>query len=303
MPIKSAIEIITPAAAEKILTLSEAQVKNRVVMDGHVKWLAIQMKAGKWKTNGEPIILDEDGLLLDGQHRLWACFESGVAIETNVTRGVPRDTFATIDTGAGRTTGNILGMAGEVNCTALASALGWLHRYEFQKMLSGLKASGFSQQAALSLVRKHTGIRQDVTWANSQKNHVFLRYIPSSALAFLRYVFSLYKPQKAQEFFELIGDTRADHQGTPTRVVRDWLLKDKDSRAPAGTLEKLAVVVKAWTAFLDEERPRTYVWRRTGAFPESFPAFPGEKESRGKAIRGTTNKEQAKKRRVLVAAR
>jgi hypothetical protein len=47
----------------------------------------------------------------------------------------------------------------------------------------------------------------------------------------------------------------------------------------------MAVFVKAWTAFLNGDRPKTYVWYRTTAYPESFPTFPGDKETRGKAIR------------------
>lgn len=304
MAIRSSVETITPEMAERILTASQEQVKNRKVMDGHVQWLAGQIKAGKWSTNGEAVILDEEGFLLDGQHRLWAVFQSGKEIETVVTRGVPRATFATIDTGAGRSTGNVLMIAGESNCATLSSVLGWLHRYETGRMLSGLKSSGFSQHVSLAVLRKHPEIREIVTWAHGQRANIFLAYIPASVLTFLKYVFLQHKPNKAEEFFELISDVRPDQPGTATRTLRDWFLKDDKSRAPAGTLEKMAVIVKAWSAFLEGEKPRTYVWRRTGAFPESFPTFPGEKESRGKAIRGTVNKEEAaKKRKALIEAR
>jgi hypothetical protein len=48
----------------------------------------------------------------------------------------------------------------------------------------------------------------------------------------------------------------------------------------------MAIFTKAWRAFLEGETPKTYVWRRDGAYPESFPMFPGERMSRGKAQRG-----------------
>ena len=291
MAIRSAVEQITPAIADKILTASRDQVKNRNVMDGHVEWLAAQMKAGKWRTNGEPIILDDEDLLLDGQHRLYAVISAETTIDTLVTRGVDRSTFATIDTGMARTAGNVLAIAGEGNSPILAAALGWLHRYEMGKMLAGVKSAGFTSMMGLAILKKHPGMRESATWANGVRSNVFLAHVPPSALAFLHYIFSQHKPQKAQEFFDLIGDIKSDNPGTPTRVMRDWILKNERSRCPATTLEYLAIMVKAWTSFLDGRQPKTYVWYRTAVNPESFPMFPGEKESRGRSVRGMERKD------------
>lgn len=288
MAIRSSVESVTPALAEKILTDSKDQVKNRNVADCHVEWLSEQMKSGRWRTNGEPIIIDDEGFLLDGQHRLYAVVMSGSAIETVVTRGVERSTFATIDTGAGRTSGNVMSMAGEANYNTLAAVLGWIHRYEGGKMLANPKAAGFTSAIGLALLKKHPTVREDVTWACTvAHSNVFLRKAPGSVMAFLKFMFGQYKPNKAVEFFELVGDIRADDHGTPTRVLRDWMVKDERSRCAATTLETMAIFVKAWAAFLNGDRPKKYLWRRTTAYPESFPTFPGDKESRGRAIRAT----------------
>lgn len=302
MAMKSAVERIGPREAEAMLEAvkDDPRTRNRPVKDAHVEWLAGMMKAGRWRTNGEAILLDEDNKLLDGQHRLWAIITSGVTIEIYVTRGAPREYFATIDTGATRTTADVLGIRGESNSPTLSAVLGWLHRYEQGKMLAGTKASGFSQEIAVNLMRKHSSIRDVVTWANAQRKHAILSKIPASALAFLKYVFSLYKPNKAEEFFEHVADPRLDRIGAPTETLRNWLLKKDQSRARArifaGTLTTMAVCVKAWEAFLDDLRPKTFVWHRTGANPESFPVFPGEKDTRGKAIRGMTRKDGRKKK-------
>ena len=60
------------------------------------------MEQGLWRSNGEPIIFDEDGLLKDGQHRLLAVLEYGVPVKMLVVRGVSRD-VNTFDEGGGRT--------------------------------------------------------------------------------------------------------------------------------------------------------------------------------------------------------
>jgi len=302
MTMRGGVEKIGPREAEEILDAvkDDPRTRNRPVKDAHVEWLAGMMKAGKWRLNGESIILDEDGKLLDGQHRLYAIIHSGVTIETWVARGVSRDFFPTIDTGATRTTADVLGIRGESNSAVLAAVLGWLHKYEHNKMLAGTKASGFTQEIAVSLLRKHPQIRDVMTWANAQRNHPVLSKIPRSALAFLKYVFALHKPNKAEEFFDQVADPRLDRIGAPTETLRNWLLKKDQSRARAniihGTLTVMAICVKAWDAFLNDEHPKTFVWYRTGANPESFPVFPGEKETRGKAIRGMERKDKRKKK-------
>lgn len=60
------------------------------------------MKQGLWKSNGEPIIFDEYGLLKDGQHRLLAVLESGIPVKMLVVKGVSHD-INTFDEGRGRT--------------------------------------------------------------------------------------------------------------------------------------------------------------------------------------------------------
>ena len=163
MPIRSTVEKITPEVAAKILEDSKT-IQNRNVSDHHVEWLTSQMRDGRWVLNGEAIIVDEDGQLLDGQHRLWAVVNSGITIESLVTRGVERKAFPTIDTGAARTSSNTLTMTGEKNTKVLAAALGLLHRYDQGKMLWSLKPSGFSPAVGLALLKQHPEMCDAVEW-------------------------------------------------------------------------------------------------------------------------------------------
>lgn len=284
MPIRSTVEKITPEVAAKILEDSKT-IQNRNVSDHHVEWLTSQMRDGRWVLNGEAIIVDEDGQLLDGQHRLWAVVNSGITIESLVTRGVERKAFPTIDTGAARTSSNTLTMTGEKNTKVLAAALGLLHRYDQGKMLWSLKPSGFSPAVGLALLKQHPEMRDAVEWACAQGSNPILRKVSKSPLAFLRYLIVGHKPQKGKEFFDLVGDAIPDVVGSPTRVLRNWYLTKESVKGHSSTLELMAVTVKAWTAFLDGSKPQKLLWRRAGQFPESFPNFPGEKESRGKALK------------------
>ena len=287
MPMRTQVEKITPEIATAILEQSK-DIKNRVVNQGHVEWLASQMKAGKWILNGECIILDDEDQLIDGQHRMWAVVESGATIETNVTRGADRKGFATIDTGSARTLGNVLGIVGERYAAALAAALSWTYRHDLGKMFSSSKAVGFSHQVGLTVLRKYPDIRDSAEFVSQvcAKNEI-LKRVSMSGLIFLHHRFATHARDKAKEFFETVGDIRFDKEGTPTRTLRNQILRREKDIGRDNLLETMAFFVKAWTDFLDGKSAKSssYQWRRAGEYPEDFPRFPGEKESRGKAMK------------------
>ena len=93
-------EKITPKRAEKLL--NETNLGNRKLRAGVVEKYAADMKAGKWLRNPQPIMFYDDGVLADGQHRLWAVVESGETIPFVVVHGVGKDVALNIDTGFAR---------------------------------------------------------------------------------------------------------------------------------------------------------------------------------------------------------
>mgnify|MGYP000517583782 CR=1 FL=1 len=71
----AAVELITPQMACEML---KKQRNVRVLKRKEVERYVRALKRG-WKLNGETIKFDKDGYLIDGQHRLTACAESGIA--------------------------------------------------------------------------------------------------------------------------------------------------------------------------------------------------------------------------------
>ena len=82
-------ELITPAKAAILL---KKNGNNRSIKKTSVKAYANDMKAGNWSEDvATPIAIDDEGVLRDGQHRLNAIIESGVAVKMWVCRGVASD--------------------------------------------------------------------------------------------------------------------------------------------------------------------------------------------------------------------
>lgn len=93
------IMVITPDLAKKWLATNN---QNRPIRMRRVEALARDMLSGNFVTTHQGIAFDEDGHLIDGQHRLTAIVFSGVSCKMTVTTGVPRECMFAVDNGAAR---------------------------------------------------------------------------------------------------------------------------------------------------------------------------------------------------------
>ena len=96
--VKETIEIIGPDEAKSLL--DHNYINNRKINDSHVAQFADMMRRDIfYSMNGHSIILFKDGDLLDGQHRLRAIIESGVALPFSIKTvgGDKQEVFETID--------------------------------------------------------------------------------------------------------------------------------------------------------------------------------------------------------------
>lgn len=148
--ITSSVETITPQRATLIL---EKNKGNRNISDVVVKRYARAMRDGRWKLNGESIVIDHEGSVLNGQHRLWAIIESGCTISVLVVRGVQRDSFATFDSGKLRTGSDALSAAGYINTTRISGIVAWIRSYhELAGNLAKVNAGMYEKTDHASLI-------------------------------------------------------------------------------------------------------------------------------------------------------
>jgi hypothetical protein len=264
--------------------------RNRSVAVRHIGWLSGQMKAGRWRANGEPIILDERGRLLDGQHRLYAAIRANLPLETLVVRGVSRDTFPTIGTGRSRRVPDVLSIQEETQCNHLANALGWMFKYEERRMMDDAKGAGFTPDIAVELIRKHPKMRESVKMAyNDYRQNTFARLFPVGAIAFMRCVVEENASGTSESFFDKVFALKPDTVGSGSRALRDWRVRVKrhskggGGRAVSAML--MAFIVKAYRADQSGTKIGNLKWSRKGKNVEDFPIFPWDKKSRGVAHR------------------
>jgi hypothetical protein len=137
---KTEVMTVTPAMAEK--WLAATTFRNRNVSSTVVFRYAADIAKGEWLLNGESIVLDDNGNVIDGQHRLRAIMKSGRSIQSVVVRGVSSETFHTIDIGKKRGHGDVLSIAGYSNGILLAAGLRLIHAHKSGKSIDFERGSG-----------------------------------------------------------------------------------------------------------------------------------------------------------------
>lgn len=121
---RTEIEEITPDIARELLkkNYDNRQIRHRAVED-FVK----AIKRSDWKLTHQGIAIARSGRLIDGQHRLLAIIESGVAVRMNVSRDVEDDTFDSIDIGKTRGTADRIHLLDDAGENVTACSL--IHKY------------------------------------------------------------------------------------------------------------------------------------------------------------------------------
>lgn len=92
---------VTPSMAARWL---EGNTHSRRLSQGHVERLAREMKSGRWKLTHQGIAFSTRGVLLDGQHRLWAIIMADAPVPLRVFFNEPADVVEDIDGGLARGT-------------------------------------------------------------------------------------------------------------------------------------------------------------------------------------------------------
>lgn len=98
------VEDLTPNKAEKYL---KSNTQNRKLNQKRVDVYKNDMINGRWKQNGIPIIIGDDGILKDGQHRLSACMRSGITLKNQLVIIMPQKQANCYDIGLARSVKDI----------------------------------------------------------------------------------------------------------------------------------------------------------------------------------------------------
>lgn len=112
--------VMTPEIARSLLTRN---TNNRKIRRGLVVKLRQDIIDGQWHLTHQPVAIDVNGTVLDGQHRLTAIAESGISVPLMLATECQPETMIAVDTGNTRTVGDVMTIDGTKNATAKAAIM------------------------------------------------------------------------------------------------------------------------------------------------------------------------------------
>lgn len=215
------IMTVTPAMANK--WLESTTFRNRNVSVAAVNRYATDMAEGRWALNGESIVLDDNGNVIDGQHRLRAVIKSGVPIQSVIVRGVDQSVFPTFDVGSKRGGHDVLAIAGYANTRTLAAILRNILTHRTIGFCNGPRGSGTVSEKRidfLSLIAKHPGAIESAAFVQAfGKTCELLR--PGSFAGFVHYECGCQDSEARDAFFRALVE-RSPHFPTSCPTVSLW---------------------------------------------------------------------------------
>jgi hypothetical protein len=251
---------VTPEIAAEWLSHNTG---NRRLVANHVASLEAVLNRGEWALNGETIKFSSSGRLLDGQHRLTACVNSGVGFWTYVIFGLPEAAFDTIDTNARpRKPGDILSINGKLHANSLAACVKFLWVFSQNgQFYDGGKGAGFSPRVCMDILDRRPSLEQFVSLTHNS------RVMSSPSLfAALAYLFSCVDDSLSAEFVNVIKDGSAD-LARPFNVLRESLIGRRMTSVSIGTRPLAFMAIRAWNSELSGTWLKKVYYKPNEDFP------------------------------------
>jgi hypothetical protein len=237
--LKAYVVTVTPEVAKVWVARRH---RNRAIHHVALAKLKHALQEGLWELNGEPLIFDADGVLIEGQHRCLACIETGLPFVTLIVHGINQDLFRTMGQGAKRTVGDILSILGKTNGRTLGAALRWVWRYKHEQMMNAHPVITEYEVAALET--QHPTLQFSVTYGN--KCH---GCAAPAMIAALHYLCRAKDEDLAEYFYTTLASGAELPSGSPLLFLFRYLLPKKTAgryRAVIRDERKAPVIINTW---------------------------------------------------------
>lgn len=262
-PLLSAeVILVTPEMAERWLNNNP---DNRREHAPTVARIRKSILSGEWRLNGETIKIQVNGSILDGQHRLRAILESGIAVQSLVVTGLPRECFDTIDQGKSRSIADCLSVDNVAHYTTVASALRWILKIRRKAVYA---RNDITTSEAITFFADHPLVMRSVNYVMEYQVSSLLA---NGAAASLHYEMQSRDVVLADDMFKRLGLGCDLEVLQPTHTLREKLLRAARMKAErVFTHEKMAWAIKAWNLERQGMQSKTIRWSQntTESFPE-----------------------------------
>ncbi|MED7948365.1 hypothetical protein [Streptomyces sp. BE303] len=259
---------VTPNIAKDLL--SRAMVNRRLDW-GQVDFLVDSIIRDEWQLTHQGIALDgplEAGCLLDGQHRLNAIIKAGIPVWIYVFEGLPRTAFPVLDTGKRRSGVDTLSSTGEKYLPLLHSTIRHVLLFKAMpdsswtgngaRIANGRILAGYNEDSEM--------YREAVVAGRDISKHVFAS---QTAAAVGYFVTTEAAPAvKVGSWIEGLTSGANLEVGDPRlALLKVPHIQRRGPRRRYSMREQVALYIKSWNAWVQEEKIDNLRFRKTEKMP------------------------------------
>lgn len=257
---------VTPQQAKDWLANNKV---NRPARNMKIEQYARDMIEGRWNFTPDPITFDEEGLLINGQHRLNAQVKAGKTMSWVVVREAPEGTQNTMDSGVARSAADTLHLAGEDNAQLMAAIARMIRIIDLD--LLGKKQPTMSSQEILETVQAHPSIRRATEVAQGTKAGM-TPIAPSVLGAAWWMIRQSNSAAEADQFIHRVITLTGEHEGSPILALSRRANELKRAQQRVHKRDLLAMVIKAWNYDVKNKTTvRISLWSRSGQYETPVP--------------------------------
>lgn len=229
------------------------------------------LAAGRWSLNGTSIVLDSDGNVLDGYHRLLAASESKCSLPTMIVYGAQTD--ADIDTGSKRTFDNLLAYTGHKDSRTLAACVRILNRLEKYGWTESAFWIGSNSVSAMTFLQDTLGRHRGIETAISELNKyraAATGLFPFSVACVLHYAFRSWDEQASIEFWHSMFSGEGLAPSSPVFLLRSRCFRSMQTSSVIKTPIRAALAIIAWNKMNDGGPCHILKWVNGSPFPTPY---------------------------------
>lgn len=270
--IRVSVELITPEVAAEMLGRNTHNRHLSGNVRAHRGNIYLSMANDEWRLNGESIKFGRDGTLLDGQHRLAACVESGHAFETLVVRGLDPRSQDVMDSGRKRTVSDVVTMGGTKRAQIVSAAALLVINYANAGMFPKSGIATCTREGQIRFVRRNEDeLLRAVKLSVRERTSDIIQPATATACAF---ILSRVSEEDVREFFDDLAGLSQRHQ--PVAALRSTLANHRiRTGKKADRQTAAALTIKAWNAYMDGVEIKRLAWSHGGVRQENFPEVEG----------------------------
>jgi hypothetical protein len=264
---------ITPEQAQALLDINR---NNRSEKSRNTQRFIKILRDGHWKLTNDAIVVDRNGDVRNGQHRLEACVATKIPLSVNggpgilLLVGADPEVGDVIDTGVKRQLSDALTMHGYQNTHVLAAGVSLHRRYTQALELGNSTASSMQTKVTqdhldlLGYIEKNPIIQEVIPVAKACQQKVSGQ--PAAWVSFCALIFTV-DANAANQFIESVKTGANLSIGDPRLALRNYLMRVGAQRGEKARRAEvtLAIMVKTWNYW---RRGRTL--RLAGLKPDEY---------------------------------